>query len=215
MLAGHFLPNSYTYNCFLDYLANEGELEKAKVLHAAMLEGCLANTVTFNTLIKGFCMAGQIQGAINLMQKNTESGFFPNCISYSTIINELCKVGDTNLNYITMLNCLRLYSDRRGLRKIKSPPVQIWIARDLIPSNPVQSTSNLTSPKKFCTSIFHENSTTRLFACEAYLIIQMCTTSELTLLRIISFSPRNCCPHFGYSLQFGTGYIYSDSLILE
>jgi pentatricopeptide repeat protein len=93
MLAGRFLPNSFTYNCFLNYMATEGELEKAKVLHAAMLKGCLANTVTFNTLIKGFCKVGQIQEAIDLMQKITESGFFPDCISYSTIINELSKMG--------------------------------------------------------------------------------------------------------------------------
>uniref|UniRef100_A0A0A9DQQ0 Pentatricopeptide repeat-containing protein n=1 Tax=Arundo donax TaxID=35708 RepID=A0A0A9DQQ0_ARUDO len=30
------------------------------------------------------------------MRRITESGFFPDCISYSTIINELCKMGDTN-----------------------------------------------------------------------------------------------------------------------
>ncbi|KAF7033011.1 hypothetical protein CFC21_044137 [Triticum aestivum] len=30
MLSSHFLPNNYTYNCFLDYFTTEGKLDKAK-----------------------------------------------------------------------------------------------------------------------------------------------------------------------------------------
>jgi pentatricopeptide repeat protein len=96
MLASHFLPNSYTYNCFLDYFTTQGDLETAKDLYFAMLRGSLANIVTVNTLIKGFCKVGQIQEAIDLIRKSTEYGFSPDCISYSTVIHELCKKGDTN-----------------------------------------------------------------------------------------------------------------------
>ena len=56
-----------------------------------MLRGSLANIVTVNTLIKGLCKVGQIQEAIDLISKCTEKGLFPDCISYSTVIHDLCK----------------------------------------------------------------------------------------------------------------------------
>jgi hypothetical protein len=56
----------------------------------------------------GFCKFGQIQEAINLMRKIAEIGFVPDCISYSTIINELCKM--VNLTRGFWIFLISLYS---------------------------------------------------------------------------------------------------------
>ncbi|KAM5583621.1 hypothetical protein ABKV19_003485 [Rosa sericea] len=47
--------------------------------------------VTFNTLVKGFCMMGNNTAAIQLLRKMEGNGCEPNIVSYSTIIDSLGK----------------------------------------------------------------------------------------------------------------------------
>lgn len=94
MLVSGCIPNHITYSCFLDRLTKEGYMEKAVQLHNAMLKGFLANTVTYNMLIRGFCKLDRTQEASQILIEMTDNDIFPDCVSYSTVMYEFCKSGD-------------------------------------------------------------------------------------------------------------------------
>ncbi|OIV99596.1 hypothetical protein TanjilG_17406 [Lupinus angustifolius] len=107
MLAANVPPNSITYGCFLDHLTKEGNMKAAIGLHNAMLEGLLANTVTYNILIRGFCKLGRFHEATEVLSEMTENGIFPDCITYSTLIYMYCRSGNVGAAvklWDTMLN---------------------------------------------------------------------------------------------------------------
>ncbi|XP_058099873.1 putative pentatricopeptide repeat-containing protein At5g59900 [Magnolia sinica] len=86
MLVKSFLPNEMTCGCFLDWLTKEGNMDKAVELHKPMVGGLLANSVTYNMLINGFCKSGRIQDATALLGEMINDGRSPDCISYSILI---------------------------------------------------------------------------------------------------------------------------------
>ncbi|KAK1285439.1 Pentatricopeptide repeat-containing protein [Acorus calamus] len=94
MLIRSFCPNEVTYGSFLDYLSMGGNMEEALKLHKVMLEELLANTVTYNILIKGFCRSGRTKDANDLLVEMDSNGLSPDCVSYSTLIHEYCRMGD-------------------------------------------------------------------------------------------------------------------------
>ncbi|CAL5441920.1 unnamed protein product [Camellia sinensis] len=54
------------------------------------------DTTTFTTLIKGFCLNGNMASAVKFFDEIVENGFQPNFVTYGTIINGLCKIGNTS-----------------------------------------------------------------------------------------------------------------------
>ncbi|THF99016.1 hypothetical protein TEA_017931 [Camellia sinensis var. sinensis] len=54
------------------------------------------DTTTFDTLIKGFCLNGNMASAVKFFDEIVEKGFQPNFITYGTIMNGLCKIGNTS-----------------------------------------------------------------------------------------------------------------------
>ncbi|KAJ4794051.1 RNA processing FACTOR [Rhynchospora pubera] len=57
------------------------------VLGQSLRHGCGANTIIFNSLIKGLCTANNIRDAANLLAKMPLMGCAPNLITYTTLID--------------------------------------------------------------------------------------------------------------------------------
>jgi leucine-rich PPR motif-containing protein len=50
--------------------------------------------IAHNTLLKGYCSSGDLQGASNLIKEMQEAGFQPNDVSYNCLINAAVRKGD-------------------------------------------------------------------------------------------------------------------------
>uniref|UniRef100_A0A6N2MIX4 Pentacotripeptide-repeat region of PRORP domain-containing protein n=1 Tax=Salix viminalis TaxID=40686 RepID=A0A6N2MIX4_SALVM len=59
-----------------DVLQMEGSMEKAVQLHNEMLKGLLANTVSYNILVRGFCKLGRVEEATKLLDEMIDMLFF-------------------------------------------------------------------------------------------------------------------------------------------
>ncbi|GAV65362.1 LOW QUALITY PROTEIN: PPR domain-containing protein/PPR_2 domain-containing protein, partial [Cephalotus follicularis] len=57
--------------------------------------GLEPDSVTFNTLINGLCIGGQLLQAVRLSDGGV--GCKPDAFTYSTILNGLCKMGNSNV----------------------------------------------------------------------------------------------------------------------
>ncbi|KAK7363926.1 hypothetical protein VNO77_06091 [Canavalia gladiata] len=120
MVTEECFPNVVTYTAlkngfsqfnhiwlFLDHVTKEGNMKEAIELHHAMLKGILANTVTYNIIIRGFCKLGRFHEATSVLSEMTENGIFPDCITYSTLLYEFCRSGNVGAAvklWDTMLN---------------------------------------------------------------------------------------------------------------
>ncbi|KAL6963599.1 hypothetical protein U1Q18_034610 [Sarracenia purpurea var. burkii] len=117
MVRSGCFPNSYTCNILLHSLWKEGKLSEAESLLQKMKErGHGVDTVTCNIIIDGLCKSGKVDKAleiasemwthgsaalgdlgnsfIDLLDDNTNGKkCSPDLVTYSTIINGLCKAG--------------------------------------------------------------------------------------------------------------------------
>ncbi|XP_047330858.1 putative pentatricopeptide repeat-containing protein At5g59900 [Impatiens glandulifera] len=86
-------PNEFTYGCLLNGLTKNGSINKAVELHGFVIGNYLANAITYNILIRGFCRVGRVEEGIGILLDMVKNGISPDCISYSTVIFEYCKNG--------------------------------------------------------------------------------------------------------------------------
>nr|XP_043631787.1 pentatricopeptide repeat-containing protein At2g17140 [Erigeron canadensis]XP_043631796.1 pentatricopeptide repeat-containing protein At2g17140 [Erigeron canadensis]XP_043631804.1 pentatricopeptide repeat-containing protein At2g17140 [Erigeron canadensis]XP_043631813.1 pentatricopeptide repeat-containing protein At2g17140 [Erigeron canadensis]XP_043631822.1 pentatricopeptide repeat-containing protein At2g17140 [Erigeron canadensis] len=116
MIANGCFPNNYTCNSLLKSLWKEGKVVEAEELLNKMKEGGYAlDMVTYNIVLDGLCKAGKVDRAIETMHElwnqesdapgavgdsyigfdndNNKNSCKPDLITYSTIINALCKDG--------------------------------------------------------------------------------------------------------------------------
>lgn len=117
MIANGCFPNNYTCNSLLESLWKEGKVLEAEELLNKMKEGGYAlDTVTYNIVLDGLCKSGKVDKAVETMHEmrnqenaapgdvddtyvglvnddNNRNGCTPDLITYSTIINALCKDG--------------------------------------------------------------------------------------------------------------------------
>jgi leucine-rich PPR motif-containing protein len=45
--------------------------------------------------VKGLCLQGNLAGAVRLVVEMEKKGYKPDVITYGTMINSLCKIGET------------------------------------------------------------------------------------------------------------------------
>ncbi|KAH1095969.1 hypothetical protein J1N35_012890 [Gossypium stocksii] len=57
-------------------------------------DGVLANSVTYNSLIDGYCKVGNMEKALEICSQMNENGVEPNVIIFSTLIDSYCKTGN-------------------------------------------------------------------------------------------------------------------------
>jgi len=82
------------YNCVLDALALNGEIEKAEALFAEVRQAGLGNLVTYNTLMKGYCAKGDIGSAKRVLREMEVAEIFPDSATYNCVLSAAASVGD-------------------------------------------------------------------------------------------------------------------------
>merc|ERR1719265_3125093 len=82
------------YNCVLDVCVISGEMARAEALCNDMRKIATLDMITYNTLLKGYCGKGDLQGARALLREMESTGLKPNDVSYNCMINAAVKAGN-------------------------------------------------------------------------------------------------------------------------
>ncbi|CAD6333902.1 unnamed protein product [Miscanthus lutarioriparius] len=93
-------PNSWTFSIVIHSLCKLGKLHEALCLLGS--EEFVADVVTYNTLIRHLNFLGKSYEAYLLLHEMIEKGIAPNDITYSLLIDCLCKEG----KFLVALSCL-------------------------------------------------------------------------------------------------------------
>ncbi|XP_061345531.1 pentatricopeptide repeat-containing protein At1g11710, mitochondrial [Gastrolobium bilobum] len=86
-------PNLAIYNSFINGLCKMASTDVAKLLVDELRKRKLFDATTFNTLISGYCISGQIDEVFSLTLEMKSLGISANKVTYNTLINLLCKYG--------------------------------------------------------------------------------------------------------------------------
>ncbi|KAK7258017.1 hypothetical protein RIF29_32394 [Crotalaria pallida] len=86
-------PNLTIYNSVINGLCKLASTDVAKLLVEEFRERKLFDATTFNTLISGYCISGQIDEVINSTVEMKRLGISMNRVTYNTLINLVCKYG--------------------------------------------------------------------------------------------------------------------------
>uniref|UniRef100_UPI002B1DCD19 hypothetical protein n=1 Tax=Natrialba sp. PRR66 TaxID=3098146 RepID=UPI002B1DCD19 len=79
-------------------LCCSGQVRKAYNLVTSMEEkGCLPSTVTYNTILKGFCMDMDIQKALQMLDRFSSAGVCYDSVSFNTILSAAYRQGNTSV----------------------------------------------------------------------------------------------------------------------
>lgn len=86
-------PSVVTYNSLLSILLRRGRTSMARRLYDEMLVtyGVAPDTVTFNILIKGFCMNSMVDEGFQFFKEMSRFGCDPDVITYNTLVDGLCR----------------------------------------------------------------------------------------------------------------------------
>merc|ERR1719183_1541155 len=84
-----FAPNLVTMNTLLDACARSGRMARCGEILEDMqkVHGVDPDRITFSTIVKGFCLAGEIQQAIAVMESARRRGFPADVIIFNTILD--------------------------------------------------------------------------------------------------------------------------------
>jgi len=99
------------YNAVLDVCSSAGEMDRARELSHQMKKQGLMDIISFNTLLKGYCMRGDSKSATATMADLEKHGLKPNDVSYNCMINLAASAGD----FSTAWKTIELM-ERRGIR---------------------------------------------------------------------------------------------------
>lgn len=76
-----------TYNCLVDACANAGDMRRARILLDHMKSIDQVDKISYNTMMKGYCVKGDTVGARSLLKEMDAAGFPPNDITFNSLIN--------------------------------------------------------------------------------------------------------------------------------
>eukprot|EP00933_Yihiella_yeosuensis_P047268 TRINITY_DN4301_c0_g1_i1.p1 TRINITY_DN4301_c0_g1~~TRINITY_DN4301_c0_g1_i1.p1 ORF type:complete len:1033 (-),score=273.52 TRINITY_DN4301_c0_g1_i1:115-3213(-) len=91
--ASNVQPDVAAFNAVLDVCIQSKDMRRAKELLQEMKTLNLLDVITYNTLLKGYCGAGDLTGAKFVLREMSTSGFEPNDVSYNCIINAAVSSG--------------------------------------------------------------------------------------------------------------------------
>jgi pentatricopeptide repeat protein len=91
--SGHPL-DTLVCNAVLDVCSSVGDMQRARGLVREMKDGKLLDVISYNTLLKGYCMHKDLKAARQTMVEMDKGGFPPNDISYNCLINLAASSGD-------------------------------------------------------------------------------------------------------------------------
>ncbi|CAH8382357.1 unnamed protein product [Eruca vesicaria subsp. sativa] len=87
-------PDQFTYGPVLNRMCKSGNIALALGLLRKMECRKIANTVTYSTLIQGFCQSGKLNMAKELFQEMVSEGVHPDIVTYSILLDGLCDNGE-------------------------------------------------------------------------------------------------------------------------
>ncbi|GKU99344.1 hypothetical protein SLEP1_g12207 [Rubroshorea leprosula] len=96
-----FMPGVLSYNAILDALVRCKRPVRLAVEHCKeMIKGGVApNVFTYNILIRGFCVEGNLEMGLLLFDEMERNGCLPNVVTYNTLIDAYCKSNKINDAY--------------------------------------------------------------------------------------------------------------------
>jgi pentatricopeptide repeat protein len=90
------------YNAVLDVCSSVGDMGRACELATQMKKDNLMDVISYNTLLKGYCMLGQLKNANQVVVDMEAAGLRPNDVSYNCLINLAASSGDFNAAWRTI-----------------------------------------------------------------------------------------------------------------
>jgi pentatricopeptide repeat protein len=86
-------PNMISLGCIADALVVNDRLDEAVKLVEAWKGKVPLNTIIYSTLIKGFAIRKDAQGALDILDKMSVEGHAPNLVTINTVIDACCRAG--------------------------------------------------------------------------------------------------------------------------
>merc|ERR1719221_1855627 len=75
------------YNCVLDVCVSSGDMKRARTLVDEMRASISVDIITYNVLLKGYCVKKDLHGGRNLWKEMEREGYAPNDVSFNCLIN--------------------------------------------------------------------------------------------------------------------------------
>merc|ERR1719277_771136 len=94
--ASNVPTDAAVHNCVLDVCVSAGDMDRARKLVVEMRQMGHLDVITYNTLIKGYCYAGDLQTAKACMDDMARDGIKPNDISFNCLLNACVHSGGGN-----------------------------------------------------------------------------------------------------------------------
>ncbi|KAL2550098.1 pentatricopeptide repeat-containing protein [Forsythia ovata] len=88
------MSNFLMTNCEKGMLENAKYVMKMFINNVDIDSKLSIDVVGFNTLIHGYCKAGEVSGGLKLVKCTTKAGLLPDIAAYNTLIDGLCEMGD-------------------------------------------------------------------------------------------------------------------------
>merc|ERR1719420_225920 len=80
--------NTVAYNALIDAQARVGAMDEVSTLVAAMEpDGCSPDVITFSTIVKGYCVKGELAKALEVFRSIERNGMVADAIIYNTILD--------------------------------------------------------------------------------------------------------------------------------
>jgi pentatricopeptide repeat protein len=89
-------------NAVIDVCSSAGDMSRGRCLLAEMEKSGLADLISYNTLLKGYCTLGDTRGANDVLVEMQKAGLQPNDISYNCLINLAASAGDSRTAWTTI-----------------------------------------------------------------------------------------------------------------
>jgi len=88
------VPNAIVCNCLLDACVQCNNMSVALRVFEEMKNTGLADVVSYNTLMKGYAIKGEVEAARNLLKDMSALGLTASCITYHAVLHALVQHGD-------------------------------------------------------------------------------------------------------------------------
>lgn len=89
-------------NAVIDVCSSVGDMDRARRLLSNMERDSLADIISYNTLLKGYCTLGDAKGANAVLAEMQKAGQQPNDVSYNCLINLAASAGDSRSAWKTI-----------------------------------------------------------------------------------------------------------------
>ncbi|XP_048557619.1 pentatricopeptide repeat-containing protein At2g06000 [Triticum urartu] len=89
---------AYAYNKLMGLFIGRGRVQEAVALFEGWIQGRVysPDTWSFNVIIKGVCKVGDVQKALELVERMDEFGCSPDTVTHNILVNGLCRAKEVS-----------------------------------------------------------------------------------------------------------------------